>query len=186
MASWKDSLKVIGGIAPMIAAAVGGPLAGSAVSSIESAIGLKASGDLPARQDAVAAAMTIATPETLLALKQADLAFQAKMAELGFGDVETLTKLAADDRDSARKREIAVKDKTPTILAFLVTLGFFGILVSLRVGTIPPDARDILSQMTGALQLGFGGVLGYYFGSSSGQARSTELLSQAPSINSSK
>ncbi len=178
---WLESLKVIGGIAPMIAAAAGGPLAGSAVSALEGVLGLTAgTSALPARQDAVSAAMAIATPDTLLALKQADEAFQEKMAELGFGDAESLAKLTVDDRDSARRREVSVKDWTPKVLTVVIFLAFAGIVVYSRY---LPDSRmdmakDALTTLRDALMV----VVAYYFGSSFGSDRKTELLAQAGPI----
>ncbi len=182
MAKWSDALKVLGQIAPSIGAAAAGPLGATAVTAIESVFGLHATGDLPARQDAVSAAISGAAPETLLALKKADQDFQAHMAELGFADTEALTKLGADDRDSARKREIAVRDATPKMLAIGVTVGFFGLLFYVAAWSVPATSKDLLNIMLGSLGTAWVSIVTYYFGSSSGSARKSELLAQAPPV----
>ena len=46
------------------------------------------------------------------------------MADLGV-EVE---KIGRADRDSTRKREAEIMDRTPALLALLLTLGFFGVL----------------------------------------------------------
>jgi hypothetical protein len=125
---WEQVGGVIAKLAPTIGAAVGGPLAGSAISVVENALGLKPQGNTPAGQDAIGTALGSATQEQLLALHQADNDFAAKMAALGFADAESIASLADADRASARLREVTAKDSTPRLLAIGVTLGFFGLL----------------------------------------------------------
>lgn len=179
---WTASLtslkSILGTVAPVIAAAVGGPLAGSAVTAIEGALGLHLEGVPVAKKlDAIATAVANASPADLLALKQADQQFQAKMAELGFADAEALEKLSDDDRASARAREIAVKDWTPRALALGTTGAFWGMLVYIARWPIPAESHDIVVAMVGVLGAGWMGVMTYFFGSSAGSARKTELLS---------
>lgn len=168
-------------IAPWIATALGGPMAGSAVTWAEKALGV-APGTFKNGQD-ILNAVAGGTPEQRLAFKQADNDFALHMQQLGFQDVETLAKIAEDDRDSARKREIAVKDWTPKVLAYGVTIGFFAILGFMLAHALPDGAKDPLLIMLGALQSAWVGVITYYFGSSSGSDRKTELLAVAPSVN---
>jgi hypothetical protein len=173
---WTDALSVLSKVAPSLAAAAGGPLAGSAVSALESVLGLHPDGDLSKRQDAVTAAFAGATPETLLAMKKADQDFQSRMTELGFADAQALAKLGNDDRDSARKRELAVRDWTPSALAAIVTIGFFGILGYMCVQEVPRESKDMLNIMLGSLGAAWIAIVSYYFGSSSESSRKTDLL----------
>ena len=159
MSILSDIAGVIGSVAPTIAKALGGPLAGTAINTIAKALGLD--DETP---DAVQSVIARATPEQLLAIKQADADFAVKMRQ---ADID-FAKVNAGDRDSARQREIAVKDRTPAILALVLTVGFFGLL-GWMMQTAPPDgSRDLLNIMLGALGAGFSMMLAYYYGSSAG------------------
>ena len=168
----------IGAVAPWLATALGGPLAGQAVSSIASAMGLKSDAKLTDIQNALAAGQL--TGDQLVAMKAAELQFQTAMGQAGFANVKELETIAASDRDSARKREEVVKDWTPRILAYGVTIGFFAVLVFMLLQPIPPTAHDALLLLLGALQTAWVGIVTYYFGSSAGSDRKTELMSKAP------
>jgi hypothetical protein len=173
---WNEVGRVIGKLAPMIASAVGGPLAGSAVTTMEAAFGLKPEGALDARQDQIAKTLALASPEMLLALKTADRDFQVKMTELGFADAEALAKLESDDRMNARGREIALRDFTPRALAIGVTAGFFGLLLFMCLRQVPAASKDILNIMIGSLGAAWVTIVSYYFGSSSESSKKTDLL----------
>lgn len=169
-----DFTTIIKTVAPWIGTALGGPLGGMAVEAASNALGLseKTTG-------ALKQALAGATPEQMLALKQADDTFAIQMQQLGFAHTEALEKLSADDRNSARQREMTVKDWTPMILAYGVTLGFFGVLAAIMLTTVPAASRDVLNIMLGSLGTAWTGVIAYYFGSSDGSARKTELLAQS-------
>ena len=102
--------------------------------------------------------------------------FEKQMAEIEANAKQALEKIAAEDRNSARQREIAVKDKTPAILAYSITAGFFGVLAYMLAADIPETGRDPLLIMLGALGGAWASVVAYYFGSSAGSERKTELL----------
>jgi len=146
----------------MLATAFGGPLAGAATGAIIKALGMDA-GSSPAE---VAAVVANATPEQLLALKQADATFRTAMRQLDITE-ETL---ATSDRSSARGREIAVKDQTPKVLAAIVTLGFFGLLGAMVFVDVPPGTADIIKVMVGALGAGWTTMMAYYYGASASRS----------------
>jgi hypothetical protein len=179
---WKDMGNVVAKLAPSIAAVLGGPLAGGAVAALEGVFGIKTDGTTEDKQTALVAAISGATPEQLLAIKKADQDYAVQMQTLGFKNVEALAALTMSDRDSARKREMDVKDNTPKILAYAITVGFFSILVFMLFATVPAGSRDILNVMLGTFGTGWAGVISYYFGSSVGSAEKTKLLSQADAI----
>ena len=81
-----------------------------------------------------------------------------------------------EDRKSAREREIAVKDKTPSTLAYASFVGFFGVLGLLMFIDVPASAHDALMIMLGALGTIVTSVVAYYFGSSSGSAEKSKVL----------
>lgn len=171
---WKA---LIGTVAPYLGAAVGGPLGAAAVGYVADAMGLSEK-----TEASIKSALSGVTPEQMLAIKNADQAFQVKMLELGYADTEAIAKLAVDDRNSARQREIAVKDNTPKILAYAITIGFFGVLVAMMSVTMPTTSRDVLNIMLGSLGTAWISIVAYYFGSSAGSQHKTELISQAPAI----
>src|SRR5207253_2109416 len=99
------------------AASLGGPLGTMAANAVGKAIGVDnvSSEQIP---DAIAAA-TSKDPEMMLKLKQTEQEFALQMQSLGFKQVTDLLNMDAADRSNARAREIAVRDKTPMILAFV-------------------------------------------------------------------
>lgn len=159
MADWKS---IVGVVAPAIATALGGPLAGVGVKAIGKALGL---GDDPSEED-VAAAVIKATPEQLMEIKRAELEFTARMKELDV-DVE---RIQMADRANARKREAATGDSwTPRLLAVLV-IGLFGYCVwwafSGDVGAMDAAQIGIIGGVIGYASAKADTVVGYYFGSS--------------------
>jgi hypothetical protein len=126
--------------------------------------------------DQLAALVQNVTPEQLLALKQAENDFALKMQALGFQHETDLLQTAATDRASARDREKSVRDWTPRVLAYGVTLGFFGLLFWLMRHEVPSASKDILNVMLGSLGTAWISVVTYYFGSSAGSERKTEIM----------
>ena len=90
--------------------------------------------------------------------------------------------LEIQDRVSARAREIAVRDSTPSTLAFVTVGGFLGISTLLICNlmfwhnTIPGEALALIGSLTGYLSAKAELALAYYFGSSRGSDRKTEVL----------
>lgn len=169
-----DIKKVIGTVAPWLATALAGPLAGQAVSTLANAMGLKPDAKVEDIQQALAAGQL--TGDQLVALKAAEQNFQLAMQQAGFANVEKLADIAEKDRDSARQREIQVKDWTPRLLAYGITLGFFGVLAYMMRATLPAGAHDALLLLLGALQTAWVSIVAYYFGSSSGSEAKTSIL----------
>ncbi len=83
---------------------------------------------------------------------------------------QELSRLDAADRQNARAREMALRDMTPTILAYSVTGGFFGVLGMLAFVEVPLGTKEVLYVMVGSLGTAWTGIIAYYFGSSSGSA----------------
>lgn len=163
---WKS---VVGSVAPTLATALGGPMAGVAVKAIANGLGLKDT----AKESEVAAAISTASPDILLKLKEVDHAFEIKMSELGVD----LEKLAAADRDSARGREIALRDNAPKILAATVVIGWSVINYVLLTAGQPEGLEDaVLYRILGTLDAALMAVLYYYFGSSAGSKEKTQHL----------
>jgi hypothetical protein len=159
---------LLGQIAPTIATALGGPLAGVAVKTLSGAL----FGHENATSDEIATAMQSASPEQLAAIKKIDADFKVRMKEL---DID-LERIAAGDRDSARKMQIETRDWTPKLLAFFITFGFFGALVWILVFGIPKTGTEVLLMMLGSLSTSWTGVVQFYYGSSAGSKQKTDAL----------
>jgi hypothetical protein len=116
-----------------------------------------------------------ATPEQLLALKKAEQDFAVQMREL---DVD-LERIANEDRNSARDREIKTKDLTPRLLAGSITLGYFGVLFFMLLNGLPTTGgSEAMLVMLGTLGTAWGGVVAYYFGSSAGSKEKTDAMNR--------
>ncbi len=164
---WKQ---ILGTVAPVLATATGGPLAGVATK----AIAAKLLGKPEAKAEEVEAAVLGASPDTLLKLRELDQQFEKDLQAAGI----KLEEIAAEDRASARAREIAIKDHTPALLAMLITLGFFGTLGWMLIHGKPETGGDALLVMLGALGGAWASVCSYYFGSSAGSKLKTEALAK--------
>lgn len=165
-----DWRKVLGTVAPVLATAAGGPLAGVVAKTIAS----KLLGKPEATQEEVESAIVSANPETLIKLKEIEMEFERDMQKVGI-DFE---RIASEDRASARAREVAVRDRTPAVLAFAVTAGFFGALGWMLAYGKPVTGGDALLVMLGSLGTAFAGIVSYYFGSSAGSKLKTEAMSR--------
>ena len=153
MADWINTLETL---APTIASALGSPVAGMAVSALETAMGI--SGD-----DIQKTIETNKlTADHVAAIQQAEIAIKAKAQELGLD----FAKLTNDDRASARDMQKNVKSWVPPFLASSVTIGFFGILIALMSGKIEQAAE--VDIMLGSLGTAWISIIAFYFGSSAG------------------
>jgi hypothetical protein len=169
--NFSDQIKqLVGTVAPTLGLALGGPLGGAAGAFLAKALGVA-----PGDSKAAEAALVGATPETLLALKKADLEFQAHMADL---DV-TRDQLAYADVDSARKREMTVKDWTPSIIAYGILTLYAGVQIYLLTHIVADDMREIVMRSLGTLDAAIGLVLSYYFGSSASSRKKDDALTAA-------
>lgn len=165
----KDKIfQILGGIAPTIATALGGPLAGVATKALAD----KLLGRPEATSEEVEAAILNAAPQDLLKLKEADAELQKHLADAGI----ELEQIAANDRDSARNRQIATKDRVPGILAGVILVGYFAVLAYLIKYGLPTASEEILALLIGALTAGLTQVLNFYFGSSAGSKNKDQLI----------
>lgn len=162
--SWKN---LVSQIAPTIGTAIGGPLGGMAINMICNALGLPSNSSETDIEKQLSA-----NPEKLLELKKSEIEFQKRLAELDI-DIE---KIHSADRDSARKREMEIRDKTPALLSFLTTVGFFGTLILMLFNGTPAHGGEAMLVMLGALGSGWGATLQYYFGSSSGSQQKNNII----------
>lgn len=169
------NLSWLKGIAPTVAAALGGPLAGLAVEAVGSAFGWSET-----TREKVEATLTAGqlNGDQLLALKQAELALLAREKEMGFRFAE----LDASDRKDARSMQVANKSFMPALLSAIVTLGYLAILAGMMVGWLQTQDSQALLIMLGSLSTGWGVVLSFWFGTTRNSEDKTRLLAQAPPV----
>lgn len=166
MSSFGDKAKaIIASVAPTLGTVLGGPLGGLAGAALSKALGTT---DPKAQETAI----LTADPQTLLALKQADNELQEHLKQL---DIDA-QKLRFDDTANARNREIQVRDLTPKVLAYGVTLGFFTTLGIMIFHGMPASGSEAFLVMLGSLGTAWAAIMAYYFGSSSGSASKTDAL----------
>ena len=167
---WKS---VIGTVAPWIATAISGPLGGLAVSAAADALGLS-----DKTTAALKTAISGATPEQMLALKQADQAFALEMQKLGFKQVADLEAIAAGDRKDARDMSKTTRSPVPALLSILVTCGYFGVLIGMMTDTLKVSDSQALLIMLGSLGTAWGGVMAFWFGTTAGSQHKNELIAK--------
>jgi hypothetical protein len=157
-------------IAPTVATALGGPLAGMAVSAVSKALGC----DPDEVQGIISSNKLTAEQVASIQLAELELKKQAQSMNLDFA------KLGAEDKKSARDMQIATKSWIPPIMALGVTIGFFGILAGLMYGQIQHAPQ--IDIMLGSLGTAWTGIISFYFGSSAGSQAKTELLHQSEPV----
>lgn len=165
---WKN---VVSTVAPWIGTALGGPLGGLAVNAIADALGLD-----DKTEEAIKTAILGATPEQMLALRQAEQSFMIQMQDLGFKHIEKIEELVVKDRDSARQREMSVRDNSVKWIAGFVVLVWSLINYTVITADIPISNEHMVTRLLGTMDAALMVVLYYYFGGSRGSDRKTELM----------
>lgn len=155
-------------LAPTLATALAGPLAGAAVKGLASILDVP-NATIETIQNAIASGQM--TPEQVSQIKELELQYQNDEKERGFRYAE----LAFKDTDSARNMAIQTKSTTPTILSYGVLIGgglmMWAVLMnyakadSVLAGTLIGYAVSEMKQ-----------VLQYWFGSSDSSKQKTDLL----------
>lgn len=172
MSTWQTIKSSIAAIAPTLGASIGGPFGAAAGRMISNLL----TGSEKASPEEVYKALQNASPEVLVKLKELDNDYKIRMEKLGINR----KKLEQLDRDSARRREVELassgyRDLTPPVLAFCVTIGFFGILIAIFFLPIIQGMREIADVLIGSLGTAWVTIISYYFGSSFNAERSNEL-----------
>lgn len=172
----RDWKAIVGAVAPTIATALGGPLAGLGVKALSDAL----LGHDGGTEEEIARAVNAANSADLVKLREIDAQFAAQMKAL---DVD-LERIAAADRDSARKREIGSGDAwTPRVIGTLALGGFlwavYWVLSGQVTGMNDPTTVALVGTLVGYVSAKADQVVSYYFGSSAGSARKTEAMTEA-------
>jgi hypothetical protein len=159
-------------VAPSIATALGGPLAGLAVTAISKALNI----DEKDVQSTIEQGKLSA--EQLSSLKQAEIELQSKAQELGLN----FEKLATDDRKSARDMQVSTKSFVPALLSILVVVAWALIQYFLLTHVIPQEMRELVARVLGTLDGALMLVLSFYFGGSSDSQDKDAMLHRSTPV----
>ena len=187
MPDWKQ---IVRAIAPTIGTALGGPLAGAAISELSNVLLGKPDGS---EADVVAAVQRM-SPEHVIAIKQADLAFAVRMRELDIDlaklNAETEKAYLSDVQDArkANAGDIGVFRLGMAVLgvfAAVMTAVLWGSFALLTGGMTLKDAATVglVSGLIGTV-VGYAAanaqqVVAYFFGSSRGSMAKTDAMATA-------
>jgi hypothetical protein len=161
------NLGFISQLAPTIASALGGPLAGMAVEVIANKLGVH-----PDDAEAMLKAGKL-SGDQVASIQAAEIELKAKAQSMNLD----FASLENQDRASARSMQSETKSWIPAVLAIGVTLGFFGILFGLMSGKV--TAGPEIEIMLGSLGTAWTGIIAFYFGSSASSQKKDELLHQS-------
>lgn len=174
---WKAA---VGSVAPGLAAALGGPLAGAAVKVLAD----KLLGAPNASEEDVAAALSSGslTGDQITALKQAEIELQIEMAKI---DQASEAAYMADTASARAQTVDLAKAESPlawgaAIVSTLIVVGFFTAVYLLFVIDRTWDERtaNLLNVLFGALTVSFTQVANYWLGSSAGSKRAGDAVRQ--------
>lgn len=164
-------MKTIAKLAPTVASALGGPLAGTAVAALTQLFGVETEDDL---RKAVAAGKL--TPEQIAKLRELEMTFQENERERGFRYEE----LAFKDRDSARKANVEGGMQLHVFWLGVVLLGACLITeIIVLVRGLPQGTSElVVGRVLGMMDSIAIGVFTYFYGSSKGSADKNLLMAQ--------
>lgn len=192
-----DFAKILNKALPWIGAAATGnvpALIGMAAQEVGAALGVK----VDASADAIGKAVANATPEQMLALRTAEMAFQERMQAMNFADVADLRKVAleearmyvgdvADARHAHRGDDKVFWLGIAVLAIFALTMGaaLYGSFQILTGGITIKDVAVVaavsgfVGSIVGYVAANAQQVIAYFFGSSKGSSDKTNALAAA-------
>lgn len=162
---WK---KTLNSVAPTLAAALGGPVAGAATKFLAD----KLLGDESASLKDVENAIIGATPETLASLKEIDNQFKIEMERLGVD----VFKLEVEDKKNARENNR--NSRMPALLSVTLTIIIGALLYALFYIAPPEAAKEPLLIILGMVVKEWANAMHYWFGTTRSSADKTRMLSK--------
>lgn len=159
--------QLVGAVAPTIGTAIGGPWGAMAGKFVQEKLGV----------DTEEAALLVLEndPDAMLKMKQADQEFAKHLADNG---VE-LENIAAQDRNSARDLAKARGMVPQMVLSGLYTVGYFFVFWLCLTGRadIIVGQETLVAGLIGVLTAAQIQIMNFWFGSSSGSSRKTDMMS---------
>ena len=123
-------------------------------------------------------------PEAQIKLKQMERDHEVELQRLTLQAATQQWQDTLADRASARQREVTAaaipttqRDRTPAVLAYLLTLGLFAVILALLWLPLPGENAYVIWGLVSSLAAVWVGAMGYYHGSSLGAStRDTEFV----------
>ena len=162
-----DEDKIVGSIkaiSPILASAIGGPLASCAISFLATAIG---SQEKPVPKDGLVNLLSLMNPETILAVKRAELDFQKFTMENDLEENQNMYEDMHDAREMASKLTV----KPQIVMSIIFVIGYFATLITVMVmmTNMPKDSNPfilgVFSTLLGVLTTAVPQILSFWFGS---------------------
>ena len=165
-------------VAPLLGSALAGPQG--------AAVGQLIATQLGGRWENAAALHTLIQndPEAHVKLKQIEADHEVELQRLTLQAATQQLHEQLQDRASARQREVTTatipanqRDRTPAILAYLLTTGLFVVILAFLIVPVPGENAHVIWGLVSSLATVWVGAMGYYHGSSLGaSSRETEFV----------
>jgi hypothetical protein len=158
-------------IAPTVVTALGGPLAGMALAAVSKTLNIA-----PEEvHDVLNSNKLTAEQVASIQLAELELKKQAQSMNIDF------EQLAVADRKSARDMQIATKSYLVPALAVIIVTSFVGVVIATLWGFSKIESV-MAGTLIGYLSAKADQVLSFFFGSTAGSQRKTELLSKSEPV----
>ena len=157
-------------LAPLLGSALAGPLGGAAAGFLADHLGVKES-TVKAVTEVLEGQKL--TGDQLVAVKAAEIEFKQFLED----NKIKMEELENEDRAGARDLLTATKSLTPSILTYLITFGFFGVLIGLMSGYA--EKSEPLLIMLGSLGTAWSAACAFWFGTTHGSNQKNALLAQS-------
>ena len=171
MAIGKTLKKLLGGIAPTLATAIGGPMGGVAMKFLADKF---TGGDTGKVEDFLLSA----NPEVLAKLKLADKDFDIQMRKL---DID-LEKISLENVEGARDLAKKTTIWPQVTLSAVFIIGYFYMMYLFVTSDLWAGLSDFakgqIAIMIGVLTAGITQVMNFWFGSSSGSKEKTKAIAK--------
>ena len=156
---WKS---VLGSIAPTLATALGGPLAGLAVEQLGKTLGLNNGAPVSVKDVQTALESVTLTSDQIAAIKQAEIALKVRMREL---DIQEES-LGLNDRANARDANVkGGVQKELFYLSLFILIGTLGTEVAVLFHGYPETIPElVVGRVLGLLDSVALMVLAYWYG----------------------
>jgi hypothetical protein len=165
--SWKKALATV---APVLATALGSPLAGGAIKYLSNQL----LGDESAPIEDLEQIINTASPEKLAEIKRLDDQYKLEMEKIGI-DVFALE---VKDRESARAshKDHPMPMVICLLLTLLVAIGAYGLMTIV----VPEQNANIVFMLFGQIVTAWGSSIAYWVGTTKSSSDKTKLIRSSP------